>query len=695
MSENERRFNDSIQAFYIMTEAARQLPESLNVFHCQGHASISSLYTCDGNRDCPGDASDEVGCHCNKTMKYSSKCKYLREDSGEIGCSSFYIPSGQMECSSYSFSLQQQQNKKHSKPPDTEKTCSTSAFLTQEVFSNHKAKELAEKSFSNCSHNGHLSCKWGKPQCYSVSHICRYQLNKCGYLCPCKGGEHVQNCRKFECNMMFKCPGYYCIQWAYVCDGKWDCPHGLDESQHHHCGNNRSCTNLYICRVYQRCIRLGDVCDGYKDCPLGDDEYFCSLESIECPDQYECLIFSVRCISRDMSRQEKFPFHAIWIQDSFFGSDVSVFLFKYAIQLTVTNTNMVKICEMARVMNNIILLDISSNSINTIESRCFEASFKLRTIKLNSNSITVVQEYAFINLALLLLLDLSNNSLSQLSGNLFDSLIDIIVLSIHSSNLTAENFPFDKIQLAILETDHISMCCMLKPGTTCTAVFPWYFSCSDILPGLAFQITFCLVSLVILVFNILSIRVQRLSFTQGLEKIGAYGTTVASTNISDIFCAVPLFLLWAAGLYYKGDFMLKEEQWRSSPLCFIIFATFLMFCLLSPMLLFFRSFLRLMVVLHPLDTQFKQTQFVVNCVVCLFVASSALAVVITVLSIFLTVKLPMDLCSPFIDPTDSVIMTQVVTWVVVILQLSAVAFIITDYIILVKSLQKSQKSVQE
>ena len=28
---------------------------------------------------------------------------------------------------------------------------------------------------------------------------------------------------------MFKCPGYHCIPWSYVCDGKWDCPHGYDE----------------------------------------------------------------------------------------------------------------------------------------------------------------------------------------------------------------------------------------------------------------------------------------------------------------------------------------------------------------------------------------------------------------------------------------------------------------------------------
>ena len=51
-----------------------------------------------------------------------------------------------------------------------------------------------------------------------------------------------------ECNLNFKCQRYYCIPWSYLCDGKWDCPDGQDESSEEFCGENRICNNMFHCR---------------------------------------------------------------------------------------------------------------------------------------------------------------------------------------------------------------------------------------------------------------------------------------------------------------------------------------------------------------------------------------------------------------------------------------------------------------
>ena len=84
--------------------------------------------------------------------------------------------------------------------------------------------------------------------CYSIDEICIFKLDECNNLIPCHAGEHIQHCKHFTCNSFFKCPNYYCIPWKYVCDGKRDCPFGLDESVPH-CGSRfRKCTNLYRCR---------------------------------------------------------------------------------------------------------------------------------------------------------------------------------------------------------------------------------------------------------------------------------------------------------------------------------------------------------------------------------------------------------------------------------------------------------------
>ena len=88
----------------------------------------------------------------------------------------------------------------------------------------------------------------GHPKCYEISEICNYKLDSMNHLHPCRNGEHLQNCRMFECNMMYKCPRYHCIPWYYICDGKWDCPGGYDESTIQNCGSDRLCANLFKCK---------------------------------------------------------------------------------------------------------------------------------------------------------------------------------------------------------------------------------------------------------------------------------------------------------------------------------------------------------------------------------------------------------------------------------------------------------------
>ncbi len=176
-----------------------------------------------------------------------------------------------------------------------------------------------------------------------------------------------------------------------------------------------------------------------------------------------------------------------------------------------------------------------------------------------------------------------------------------------------------------------------------------------------------------------------------MEKTGAYGTTIVSINIADIFCAIPLFILWGADLFFVNPFIIKEVQWRSSILCHMSFATVIFFSLMSPLLLCFLSLSRVMVVIHPLDTNFKDTKFVLKyltlfCAGCLFLACG-----LTIIQWALNSFIPNNLCSPFIDPTDSVIIVEVLTWVVVTVQTASSLLILITYVVLVISLQKSQK----
>ena len=83
-----------------------------------------------------------------------------------------------------------------------------------------------------------MQCRKGHSKCFNISDIYRYRLDSKNNLISCRTGGHIQNCEEFNCSSS------YCIPWSYVCNGKWDCPHGDDEN----CEKER-CVRMISCYV--------------------------------------------------------------------------------------------------------------------------------------------------------------------------------------------------------------------------------------------------------------------------------------------------------------------------------------------------------------------------------------------------------------------------------------------------------------
>ncbi len=97
---------------------------------------------------------------------------------------------------------------------------------------------------------------------------------------------------EYKCDIThYKCPGYYCIPWRYVCDKKIDCPGGLDERK---CPRS-SCPGQFKCMESDICVSRESLCDTLLDCPSRDDEEYCSLSIAICPKQCICLLFALYC----------------------------------------------------------------------------------------------------------------------------------------------------------------------------------------------------------------------------------------------------------------------------------------------------------------------------------------------------------------------------------------------------------------
>ncbi len=377
---------------------------------------------------------------------------------------------------------------------------------------------------------------------------------------PCRNGDHVHNCTNFECNMMFKCPQFYCIPWSYVCDHKWDCPAGFDEDHVHNC-KDRLCADMFKCRGTNTCIHLGNVCDGQTDCLFGDDEYYCSLQNVQCLSNCQCLLFSLRCSKGIFNPLNKMPFLVVWIEAVSFPGKLVCLEFQDVIVLTITDTNLAYLCELICEMNSVTKLDAGSNLITVIKSRCFQSTCELKFINLAENKISSLESETFHNLSDLLILNLTGNSLTLLESHIFFQITRIKVFSINSNELTCvEKDLFQETELQYLQTDYYPLHCVSSVQAAGTVKLPWYLSCSNLLLHVGVQISMYSVSFVLLIVNVASIILQRTSFVKGLEKTGAYGTTIASVNVADVTSAIPLFILWAADLHFQAPFILNEMQ---------------------------------------------------------------------------------------------------------------------------------------
>ena len=215
----------------------------INMFYCKKGGYILTQYVCDEHKDCPNDNSDEDFCMCNKdsyNMKKNILCKKLKSSQNITKCTSNYYMDKKGICIKNIFDpLHNETKMETSIASDTlswihlSADKSISGALTSDIDLGPKDKSISlafrkEKHAIPCNYH-EMPCMDVDMTCFNITEICLYKLSVRNELIPCNNGGHLENCLKFQCNMLFKCSGYYCIPWIYVCDGKWDCPYGEDE----------------------------------------------------------------------------------------------------------------------------------------------------------------------------------------------------------------------------------------------------------------------------------------------------------------------------------------------------------------------------------------------------------------------------------------------------------------------------------
>ena len=304
---------------------------------------------------------------------------------------------------------------------------------------------------------------------------------------------------------------------------------------------------------------------------------------------------------------------------------------------------------------------MNDNLIRHIEDQSFTNLQSLKFVNLSNNDILNVPELIFFNINLLNMISIKNNPLRSIHENAFQN-----------------------VKVKLIETTSYQICCIVNQKTKCNAEKPWYISCSDLLSTGSMKFIYMLMSIFILFVNILSIFSHAI-----LRKTKpTYFVTVVSVNITDMLCGLYLCVIWITDIYFKGKFISHERHWRSSFLCFTAFGMSIWFSIVTPPILLFLSWLKLIAVVNPLSIKWKDIRSIFKCLLTIVIIAMLIAIVLTFLMKFTQEKVPLNLCLPFVDPTNSVLLIKVIAWCVAVLQVIISVLILASHSFLVQTLRQ-------
>ena len=237
---------DKSHGFY---QKLQDFEVTLTLFQCTNGKIISSMWQCNGFKDC-STGEDEKSCSCLIKDKLSFDSHYCRYNckKPECICSELFFQSHTIGCFQYKPLVTVNNRKTENSKIKTKVlfSCPNESLRLDEELVNDLIPDCKSNADENILHKilkanyiynmTHISSKYntmqyrhcfeGHPKMYHLSKECIYTVDQKGILQTCRNGKHLQNCSNFNCEkyFKFKCPRYYCIPMGHICDGKIDCP---------------------------------------------------------------------------------------------------------------------------------------------------------------------------------------------------------------------------------------------------------------------------------------------------------------------------------------------------------------------------------------------------------------------------------------------------------------------------------------
>ncbi len=652
---SQKNICNGTSALQVLRENFEVFASKLLVFQCDKGWSVALSGVCDGVVDCPLDKSDEKNCSYSVDTQTFNVSK---TSSGFWHCGPLLFSTVKGKCSIFLLSAEESQAR-DMQPWNNclkcDRNCTYNDLVVDWDFARNQSEIREEHDFllllqgyrSSCRNQWEIPCLNGHSKCFNLSQLCLFMLNHCKQLHPCRTGGHMENCKEFQCNNNFKCKHSYCVPWPYVCDAKWDCPDGQDESFSYVCSaTGLICTDMFKCSKTPTCIPVNKVCDNILDCAYGDDEHFCQLKSLICPFQCKCLAFALQCV-KDHHFLSHYPFVAIFLESS--PKIYHIFVkFEMAYFLSAASCSLSEKLDV-KFPVSLLYLNIRKNLFSFIPREYFSLSLKLKALILSDNKIKHLSAAPFSNLTDLLFLNLSGNTFDVFQKDLFFKTVELMylsVLSITFTNINQEAFHLMKPQL--VEASDYQICCLLPNNSFCTAKKVWYKSCGNLLQTTSVKVLFIATFVLLLVSNLSAFLIHL--FTS--QTSAAYNAIIVALSVSNMCLGKAFIVLSISDFTMSGAFHSNERWWRSGVTCFAVYGTVLFSSLTNLVWTLLLSSSRLMVVMFPFESKWKRVSFVIKMLFSSFIILCLFCIMKSLVMKLGYEHIPTEFCTPFFIYTN-------------------------------------------
>ncbi len=483
--------------------------------------------------------------------------------------------------------------------------------------------------------------------CFSEEIECIYDTYENKSLRFCVNGYHLESCEEYVCQKTFKCAGYYCIPWRYVCNGFWDCPLGFDEND---CKREEK-PGFYHCSNSSVFILLHSICDVTVDCPMGDDEKLCDLYLAECPQKCFCFLYSMFCENiMPQGIAAYMPHRYLQLAFNVIFSEVLLFLapFQSLFFLNVSNNDLSRICFQSMHINflHLVHLHATHNKVPALEKSCFENFANAKVINLMRNQISQIECSTFHKNFKIAVLNLIYNKVTHLKRCHMFGLLSLALLKIGQNSIVHVDLDLfqDITRHRIFVISDKNMFCCLGKEIKCSAGL--LTSCHSVLSN-QMSLALWTISVLGICTSVFFLFSDLVFIFYGLKHSSiTYKWITSATSINSVLFFLVLLVIAVIDGRFGTSFIFHKKDFQQSTICHSICLVFLFSCFANIFLVSLMAGVRYRIIHDPFKARTDHlffSPFVILALASIFTSSALLTSLFSYFNEFTIVS---KLCLP-------------------------------------------------